>query len=233
MTPSPTSQAPSDGMSPTPASRPPAAVTGLTDADNRRIAQALHHSRSPNTRAAYAHAWRRFSAWAQGRGAPPLPATPERVAAYLTRAGGRPPAQRRHHPAAPVRHRGGAPERRAGRPHGPRGGPAGPGRPGPGQCPPAAAGEGPDRRGCREAGPGGHRPGLHPAGRAAPALRGGGALLGRRGTPGRRQREAPGPAVQGRPRGGCGRGGYVVASCILTLACNSSSSVAVRSAADR
>ena len=56
MTPSPTSQAPSDGMSPTPASRPPAAVTGLTDADNRRIAQALHHSRSPNTRAAYAHA---------------------------------------------------------------------------------------------------------------------------------------------------------------------------------
>ena len=84
MTPSPTSQAPSDGRSPTPASRPPAAVTGLTDADNRRIAQALHHSRSPNTRAAYAHAWRRFAAWTQGRGAPPLPAAPERVAAYLT-----------------------------------------------------------------------------------------------------------------------------------------------------
>ena len=73
--PSPTSQATSDGMSPTPAGQTP---------DNRRMAQALHHSRSPNTRAAYAHAWRRFSAWAQGRGAPPLPAAPERVAAYLT-----------------------------------------------------------------------------------------------------------------------------------------------------
>ena len=43
-----------------------------------------------------------------------------------------------------------------------------------------------------------------------------------------------GPPGGGRRRRlGCGRGGYVVASCILTLACNSSSSVAVRSAADR
>ena len=37
------------------------AVPGLTDEDGRRIAAALHHARSPNTRAAYAAAWLDFT----------------------------------------------------------------------------------------------------------------------------------------------------------------------------
>ena len=84
MTTSPSSQALEGRIVPTLVSPSPEAVQGLTDADSCRIAQALHHARSPNTRATYAYAWSRFTAWAQGRGAPPLPASPERVAAYLT-----------------------------------------------------------------------------------------------------------------------------------------------------
>ena len=56
---------------------------GLTLPDQRRIRTALESSTSANTRRAYDQAWRRFVAWAEARGIPALPATPELAAAFL------------------------------------------------------------------------------------------------------------------------------------------------------
>ena len=62
----------------------PPAPTGLTAQDQRRIQEALDSSTSANTRRAYNQAWRRFEAWAKGRGrGHTLPAPPELVAAFL------------------------------------------------------------------------------------------------------------------------------------------------------
>lgn len=47
------------------------------------IAAALEDSRRPNTRRAYAGAWRRFRKWAEAEGLESLPADPVTVAAYL------------------------------------------------------------------------------------------------------------------------------------------------------
>ena len=55
----------------------------LTVHDQRRIQDALDSSTSANTRRAYNQAWRRFVAWAEARGIPALPATPELAAAFL------------------------------------------------------------------------------------------------------------------------------------------------------
>ena len=57
---------------------------GLASTDLQRIRQALDHSVSDNTRAAYGSAWRSFEAWAQARAALPLPASPALVAGYLS-----------------------------------------------------------------------------------------------------------------------------------------------------
>ena len=57
---------------------------GLASTDLQRIRQALDHSVSANTRAAYTSAWRSFQAWAQARAALPLPASPALVAGYLS-----------------------------------------------------------------------------------------------------------------------------------------------------
>ena len=62
---------------------PPAPETPLTGADLARLRHSLDSSVSDNTRAAYASAWRGFESWAQGRGAPTMPASPPLVAAYL------------------------------------------------------------------------------------------------------------------------------------------------------
>ena len=59
------------------------APRGLTLPDQRRIQTALESSTSSNTRRAYDQAWRRFVAWAEARGIPALPATPELAAAFL------------------------------------------------------------------------------------------------------------------------------------------------------
>ena len=59
------------------------APRGLTLPDQRRIRTALESSTSANTRRAYDQAWRRFVAWAEARGIPALPATPELAAAFL------------------------------------------------------------------------------------------------------------------------------------------------------
>ncbi len=56
---------------------------GLTPADHDRVADALAASRSPSTRLAYASAWRGWATWCAARGASPLPAVPELLAAYL------------------------------------------------------------------------------------------------------------------------------------------------------
>ena len=60
------------------------AAGGLASTDLQRIRQALDHSVSENTRAAYGSAWRSFEAWAQARAALPLPASPALAAAYLS-----------------------------------------------------------------------------------------------------------------------------------------------------
>lgn len=57
--------------------------TGLTPADQHRVAQALAASRADNTRRLYAGGWKRFESWCQGRRAQAMPAAPETVAAYL------------------------------------------------------------------------------------------------------------------------------------------------------
>ena len=59
------------------------APRGLTLPDQRRIRTALESSTSANTRRAYDQAWRRFVAWAEARGTPALPASPELAAAFL------------------------------------------------------------------------------------------------------------------------------------------------------
>ena len=56
---------------------------GLTVQDQRRIQEALDSSTSANTRRAYNQGWRRFQTWVEVRGIPPLPASPELVAAFL------------------------------------------------------------------------------------------------------------------------------------------------------
>jgi integrase len=57
--------------------------SGLTAADHGRVADALASSRSASTRLAYASAWRGWETWCSARGASPLPAVPELLAAYL------------------------------------------------------------------------------------------------------------------------------------------------------
>ena len=52
------------------------------------IADALEHSRRPNTRRAYAGAWKRFREWAAAEGLESLPADPLTVAAYLVHRAG-------------------------------------------------------------------------------------------------------------------------------------------------
>ena len=66
-----------------PNDNPPAPATGLTTADLARLRHSLDSSVSDNTRTMYASAWRGFEAWAQGRGALSLPASPPLIAAYL------------------------------------------------------------------------------------------------------------------------------------------------------
>ena len=74
------------------------AAGGLASTDLQRIRQALDHSVSDNTRAAYQSAWRSFEAWAQARAALTLPASPALAAAYLSH-----PAQERRLAVATVR----------------------------------------------------------------------------------------------------------------------------------
>ena len=57
---------------------------GLTPRDRQRISDFLDQGVAPNTRAAYASAWRAFEAWTGERGVLPLPASPELVAAHLS-----------------------------------------------------------------------------------------------------------------------------------------------------
>ena len=66
-----------------PSDNPPAPATGLTTADLARLRHSLDSSISDNTRTMYNSAWRSFEAWAQGRGALSLPASPPLIAAYL------------------------------------------------------------------------------------------------------------------------------------------------------
>jgi len=61
----------------------PELPSGLTAADHGRVADALASSRSAATRRAYASAWRGWETWCSARGASPLPAVPELLAAYL------------------------------------------------------------------------------------------------------------------------------------------------------
>ena len=61
---------------------------GLNEVDTGRVREALESSRSPATRRVYACQWRMFSAWAEGRDLPTLPADPSTVAAYLTERAG-------------------------------------------------------------------------------------------------------------------------------------------------
>ena len=72
---------------PAPANQPsdnlPASTSSLTTADLARLRHSLDSSVSDNTRKMYASAWRGFEAWAQGRGALALPASPPLIAAYL------------------------------------------------------------------------------------------------------------------------------------------------------
>ena len=66
-----------------PSDKPPAPTTGLTNADLARLRSSLDSSVSDNTKAMYNSAWKNFEAWAEGRGALSLPASPPLVAAYL------------------------------------------------------------------------------------------------------------------------------------------------------
>ena len=61
----------------------PTPAAGLTGADLARLRHSLDSSISDNTRKMYVSAWRSFEAWAQGRGALALPASPPLIAAYL------------------------------------------------------------------------------------------------------------------------------------------------------
>jgi integrase len=54
-----------------------------TETDRERIAEAFVAARSPNTRRAYASAWRGWERFAAERGATTIPAEPEWVAAYI------------------------------------------------------------------------------------------------------------------------------------------------------
>jgi len=59
------------------------AAAQLSDSEQQRIADVRSFARAPTTRRVYESAWRGWSAWAQTRGFPELPAAPEHVAAYL------------------------------------------------------------------------------------------------------------------------------------------------------
>ncbi len=54
-----------------------------TEADLRRVQEALAAALSPNTRRAYLSHWEAFQKWAAGRGLPFAPATPDTVATHL------------------------------------------------------------------------------------------------------------------------------------------------------
>ena len=55
----------------------------LTQADHDRVQAAIRAARSPQTRRAYASAWRSWERWCASRGACPLPAEPVGLAAFL------------------------------------------------------------------------------------------------------------------------------------------------------
>ena len=61
----------------------PTPAADLTGADLARLRHSLDSSISDNTRTMYNSAWRSFEAWAQGRGALAMPASPPLIAAYL------------------------------------------------------------------------------------------------------------------------------------------------------
>jgi integrase len=70
-----------------PESTPDAALTlpaGISEDDARRIYDYASADLSESTRRVYASQWRRFVEWCEDRGANPLPAAPEVVAAYLS-----------------------------------------------------------------------------------------------------------------------------------------------------
>ncbi len=76
---------PSAGISGT--GRPMAVEPHIPPAVAKRIASAVHSSRSEGTRKTYAAAWRRFTSWCETNGHVTLPAHPITVAASY---GGRP-----------------------------------------------------------------------------------------------------------------------------------------------
>lgn len=55
----------------------------MTEADLRRVQQALAAALAPNTRRAYLSHWEAFQGWARRRGLPAAPADPDTVAAHL------------------------------------------------------------------------------------------------------------------------------------------------------
>ena len=56
----------------------------LSDDEVKEIRENVESSDADNTKRAYASAWRKFAAWCAPRGATPLPALPETLAAYLS-----------------------------------------------------------------------------------------------------------------------------------------------------
>ena len=69
----------------TPASATRSATSdGLTSNERGRITEAIGLARAPETRRAYASAWRAWQTWAEARGFADLPASPHHVAIYLT-----------------------------------------------------------------------------------------------------------------------------------------------------
>lgn len=82
-------------------------MTDLLTADLARIQGYLEAGTAPSTRRAYAASWARWTGWCQARGACPLPAAPEHVAAWLTelaQAGLRPTTLDRHLAALAAAH---------------------------------------------------------------------------------------------------------------------------------
>ena len=55
----------------------------VSQADRDRVQTAIRNARSPQTRRAYASAWKAWEAWGASRGASALPAQPLELAAYL------------------------------------------------------------------------------------------------------------------------------------------------------
>lgn len=56
----------------------------LSEDEVKEIRENVESSDADNTKRAYASAWRKFAAWCAPRGATPLPALPETLAAYLS-----------------------------------------------------------------------------------------------------------------------------------------------------